>query len=396
MAMDTMRLESIQEGLGREKLDAVVCALPVNVLLLSGYWPVVGTSIAVVTREGKAVVLVPEDEAELAGHGWGQVRTFRPGSLENLQSAGEAARRPLGEILAELNVDKGRIGYEAAAAFEPASYASMHLYMGDLARLVQSAAGKCQLQAADGLLARLKAVKTSAEIDRIRQGGLVARMAFRAGAQGVRVGVNEAEAAAGFSTTLNTLSLREPGVQRGGGFVFCMSGPNSAQAFGAYARSRARRLGEGDLVLVHCNSYLDGYWTDITRTYTLGRMDERKQGMYEAVFAARGAALAAVRPGAKARDVDGAARRVLGERGFGEQFKHGTGHGVGFAAINHLARPRIHPASDDVLEEGMVFNIEPAIYVEGYGGMRHCDMVLVSGQGHELLTPFQEHAMEVG
>jgi Xaa-Pro aminopeptidase len=141
---------------------------------------------------------------------------------------------------------------------------------------------------------------------------------------------------------------------------------------------------------------VDGHWTDITRTYCLGRIDDRKQEMYDAMFAARGAALAAIRPGVRASDIDAAARNILKDKGFGDAFKHGAGHGVGFCAINHTALPRLHPASADVLAEGMVFNIEPAIYIDGYGGMRHCDMVLVTPDGHELLTLFQERPMEVG
>jgi Xaa-Pro aminopeptidase len=168
-----------------------------------------------------------------------------------------------------------------------------------------------------------------------------------------------------------------------------MSGPHSAEACGAYARSRGRRLSPGDLVLVHCNSYLDGYWTDVTRTYCLGEPGPRHAAMYAAVLAASAAALAAIRPGVRGRDVDRAARQALAERGFGEQFKHSTGHGVGFAAIDHNARPRLHPVSDDVLEIGMVFNVEPAVYLDGYGGIRHCDVVAVTEGGAAVLTPFQ-------
>jgi Xaa-Pro aminopeptidase len=87
--------------------------------------------------------------------------------------------------------------------------------------------------------------------------------------------------------------------------------------------------------------------------------------------------------------VDAAARNVLRSRGLSEAFKHATGHGVGFAAISHKARPRLHPCSDAVLEPGMVFNVEPAVYLDGYGGLRHCDVVLVTENGHALLTPFQ-------
>ena len=87
---------------------------------------------------------------------------------------------------------------------------------------------------------------------------------------------------------------------------------------------------------------------------------------------------------------------MIRRHGFGDDaFPHGTGHGVGFAAIDHTARPRLHPAADDVLQPGMVFNVEPAIYLEGYGGLRHCDMVVVTPSGAEVLTPFQTAAGEL-
>jgi Xaa-Pro aminopeptidase len=142
-------------------------------------------------------------------------------------------------------------------------------------------------------------------------------------------------------------------------------------------------------VLVHCNSYLDGLWTDITRTFCLGPTNKRFADLTKTLLQSRDAALGAIRPAALGRDVDACARKVLEKARLGKMFKHGTGHGVGFAAIDHLARPRIHPASDDVLEEGMVFNIEPAVYFENEFGLRHCDMVRVTQTGVELLTPFQ-------
>src|SRR5205823_5338313 len=145
----------------------------------------------------------------------------------------------------------------------------------------------------------------------------------------------------------------------------CMSGPNAARAGRAYARSRATRLRDGDLVLLHCNSYAEGYWTDITRTYSLGAAGAVNRRMFAAVLEARAAALATIRAGVRAADVDAAARRTLEAHGFGDAFTHQTGHGVGFAAINHDARPRLHPRSPDILDVGMVFNVEPAIYVAG-------------------------------
>ena len=144
----------------------------------------------------------------------------------------------------------------------------------------------------------------------------------------------------------------------------------------------------GDMLLIHCNSHVDGYWTDITRTYVLGEPTRRQQRIYEAIFAARTAAFAAVRAGVTGAQVDAAARSMLSLRGFTKEFRHGLGHGVGLAAINHNARPRLHPKSLDRLRPGMVFNVEPAVYISGFGGVRHCDVVAVKQTGPELLTPF--------
>ena len=107
-----------------------------------------------------------------------------------------------------------------------------------------------------------------------------------------------------------------------------------------------------------------------------------------AIDEARSAALEAIRPGTQASAVDAAARRVLTEHGFGKEFKHAVGHGVGFAAADPGALPRLHPKSPDELQAGMTFNIEPAIYIEGKGGMRHCDVVACTEDGAEVLTDF--------
>ncbi|HEY9425651.1 MAG TPA: M24 family metallopeptidase, partial [Gemmatimonadaceae bacterium] len=215
---------------------------------------------------------------------------------------------------------------------------------------------------------------------------------FRAGATHVTANASERAIAAAFAAAL---AVEARGDERSAGFVFCMSGPNAAKAGRAYARSRSRRIEQGEVALVHCNSQVGGYWTDITRCYCAGAPGAPAADMYDAVFEARAAALDALRPGARARDVDGAARAVLEQRGYGSAFTHGTGHGVGFAAIDHNAIPRAHPASPDILEAGMVFNIEPAIYLDGVTGVRHCDMVALGERGIALLTSFHDSAGEL-
>ncbi|MBV9610663.1 MAG: aminopeptidase P family protein [Acidobacteria bacterium] len=388
---DHDRIQRLCQALEGAGLDAIVCSLPANVLLLTGYWPVVGTAIAMVTREGRIAVIAPEDELDLADKGWAEIRSFKPGSLDKITNATEEARDPLRELAAELGITRARIGYEGAMS-EPASYAGMMIYGASMPHLLADAIPSSQQLPADELLLELRATKTARELDCIRRSCAVAAEAFEEASAQIRPGMMETEVGALFQGLLAVRGTH--GAERAGGFVYCMSGPNAAKAYAAYARSCSRRIARGDLVLVHCNSFVDGYWTDITRTYVIGEPDARAHELRDAVFAARAAALATIRPEVAAKEVDQAARRELQGRGFGENFKHPTGHGVGWVAIDHNARPRLHPASPDVLAPGMVFNVEPAIYIDGFGGIRHCDMVAVTNDGAEVLTPFQSGTQE--
>jgi Xaa-Pro aminopeptidase len=388
-APDRDRLQMIGEALNQHQLDAVVCTLPSRVLLLSGYFPVVGTSFAVATREQRVLLIVPEDERELAEKGYAEaILTYKPGRVDRIQTAAEAVVEPLHEAAHKFGLQHTRIGFEIAAASEPASYSAMNLFSGSINTILEQAIPHARFQPADALLADLAAVKTPCEVEQIRLSCKIAAASFERGSKRLQAGISEFEAANFVRDGFTSLAPGF-GVDRAEGFAWCMSGPNSAEAAAAYARSRARQLTPGDLILLHSNSQANGYWTDITRTYVLGAPDDRKHQLYTAVFAAREAALAVIRPGAYARDVDAAARDTLAHFGFAKEFKHSTGHGVGFSAISANARPRIHPASDEVLKEGMVFNVEPAVYFEGFGGLRHCDMVAVTANGAELLTPFQ-------
>ncbi len=383
------RVNRVGQALRESKMDEIVCSLPMNVLMLSGYWPVVGTGVVVASAEGRIGLLVPEDELDLAKQGWAdEIRTFQPGSLDALTTAAEAILDPLRDFAASFSKSPVRVGFESWETSEPASYAAMHFYGESMREVLEKAFHPATLIPADKILASLRARKTEFEVVQIHCACQIAGRAFEHGSGRLKAGQSELEIATMFRAPLSALAdIPEGG--RADGFAWCMSGADSALASGAYARSRTKRIQAGDLVLMHCNSYADGYWTDITRTYSMGRLDDRRKRMYDAVFLAREAALAAIRPGVKAANIDKAARDVLEARGFGPQFKHSTGHGVGFGAIDANAQPRLHPKSEDTIEIGMVFNVEPAVYFDGYGGIRHCDLVAATEEGAEVLTPFQ-------
>jgi Xaa-Pro aminopeptidase len=132
---------------------------------------------------------------------------------------------------------------------------------------------------------------------------------------------------------------------------------------------------------------MDGYCCDLTRTVVVGPPAPDASRLYEAVREAQAAAIAAVRPGIAASEVDAAARRVLESRGLGAAFGHGTGHGLG---IEVHEEPRVGKARTDLpptlLEPGMVFTIEPGAYLPGFGGVRIEDDVVVTDRGCEVLT----------
>jgi Xaa-Pro dipeptidase len=384
------RIARIQDALKAANLDALLCTLPSNVLMVSGYWPVIGTGMAVATRDGVIAVLVPNDEVQFAEHGWAQrIDTFSPASLDKMTTPALAASDPLRRLLHDLKVDCARIGYELGEASEPASYAGMHVYNSSVIDMLRYASPSAALAPANQIIDRLSATKTPTEVQRIRTACQIAAEAYAHGKSQLTDCRTEAEIASVYRAGFSVFGIGKRNVLRAEGFAWCMSGPNSAKAGAAFAHTGDRQIEQGDIVLIHSNSYADGYWTDITRTQVIGDENEKQRKIFAAIAEARQAAFAAIRPAVRAADVDGAAREVLRQHGFAKEFTHSLGHGVGFAAISANAHPQIHPQSSEILETGMTFNIEPAVYITGFGGARHCDMVAVTDSGMELMTDFQ-------
>lgn len=395
MTVDRDRVQWNGAAIRDAGLDALVCSLPENVLLLSGYWPVVGTAVALATAGGNVAVLAPQDEAEFARAGWAEpVETFQPSLLDRLTTAAEQAREPLRGLLQRLGLEHARIGCDFAESPTPSSYSSTHLYGSALPALLREIAPDAAVTPASAMLAALRSRLSAREIGLVRRATEIAGDAFRACADFIRPGLRERDVDGFLRAALASARGLDP-ASRAHGFAWCMSGPNSARAAAAFAHSTSRTLRPGDLVLVHCNSYLDGFWTDITRTFFLGRPDAQVTRLYNAVARARQAALAVIRPGVQASAVDAAARESLRDAGFADNFPHSTGHGVGMVAIDANARPRLHPKSPDVLQEGMVCNVEPAIYLQGLGGLRECEMLAITAGGYELLTSFLEMPREL-
>ena len=172
--------------------------------------------------------------------------------------------------------------------------------------------------------------------------------------------------------------------------VILASGPNGALP---HARPGDRVLTEGDLVVMDFGARFDGYCSDMTRTVCIGKADEKSRKIYDIVLEAQLASLSAVGPGKTGQEVDAIARRVITEAGYGEQFGHGLGHGVGLAIHEE---PRLSPKGNKTLKPGMVVTVEPGIYLPGLLGVRIEDLVLVTEDGYRVLNHSTKDFLELG
>ena len=167
------------------------------------------------------------------------------------------------------------------------------------------------------------------------------------------------------------------------------SGENGASP---HAETRDVEIPAGTLVTVDAGCRIGGYASDCTRTFATGDLPDELARAYEVCLAAELAGLEAMGPGVSGADADGAARRVIEEAGWGEEFGHGLGHGIGLEV--HEA-PTVRPESTDMLEAGNLVSCEPGIYIPGLGGVRIEDMVLITDDGRERLTSHDKQLIVV-
>ncbi len=226
----------------------------------------------------------------------------------------------------------------------------------------------------DGLVEDLRVVKDEAELAILREAVRLADDVMAAAGETVSPGMTERE----LSLELERL-IREGG--DGPSFpTIVAGGPNAAMA---HHSPGARPIGAGEPVIVDLGVRLDGYCSDITRTFTAGDSDGRFDEIYAIVLAAQVATEAGTRAGMTGREADALARQVITDAGYGGYFGHGTGHGVGLEI--HEA-PTLSPRGGSVLAAGAVASVEPGIYLPGWGGVRIEDLVVIGSKGVDVLT----------
>jgi Xaa-Pro aminopeptidase len=236
-----------------------------------------------------------------------------------------------------------------------------------------------------GLVEAMRAVKEESELDTIRRAAAVADEAFSRFVEGPFVGRPERELA----WRLESL-LRESGGEDLSFPVIVASGPTGGSP---HAVPGDRVVGAGETIVVDFGCRVGGYCSDCTRTLVTGELPDDLAHAYDAVKRAQEVGLAAVRAGADSGDVDAAARDVMEAEGLGGAFGHGLGHGLGLEVHE---QPWLNQEWPSTLQAGNVCTVEPGAYLPGRGGIRIEDLVIVTDEGAEVLTPFTKEPMTVG
>lgn len=234
------------------------------------------------------------------------------------------------------------------------------------------------------VLAPLRMRKSAVEIDALRRAAAAADAAVQAAWQACRPGASEAEIAAAADAAFRKAGA--PEVK----FTIVGTGPNSAFP---HHHTSTRPAKGGEPVLADLGARLDGYCSDITRMAYVGAPPSRYREIHAVVDEAVKAALAVTRPGVAIKEVDLAARRAIERAGYGPNFVHRTGHGIG---LSEHEPPSITHTNDLPLEEGMAFSVEPGIYLPGEFGVRLEDIVVVTSRGPEVLSRLPREVKIIG
>jgi len=233
-------------------------------------------------------------------------------------------------------------------------------------------------------LKNLRAVKDAQELTLIRRAIDISSNAFFHIMEILKEGVLEKEAAQEMESFMKRNSADAIGFD-----IIIASGKRSALPHG---KPSGKRIEKGDFILIDFGSGFQGYHSDQTRTVVCDKPSLEQQKIYQIVKEAHDKAIEKVRPDIPLSEVDGAARDHIRNQGYGEYFGHGTGHGIGLAVHED---PVVNSENKGLVQEGMVFTIEPGIYMPDWGGVRIEDMIRVTSHGAEVLTYLPDELREI-
>ncbi|MBE0415494.1 MAG: aminopeptidase P family protein [Dehalococcoidia bacterium] len=346
------RLNKLREKLEEKGLDAILISQGENRRYLSGF---TGSAGFLLISEKSTILATDFRYAE-------QAKSQAPDFVV-VQIEGELPRW-FPNLISTLRVKK--IGFESSD-LSFSTYRKLVAIMGEKSEK--------ELVPTEEFVESLRAVKDEEELELIIRAVEISDTVFEEVAPRIHPGMTEKELA----WEIEKL-LREKGSESVPFDIIVASGPNSALP---HHKPTDRAILSAEPVVIDMGARFKGYSSDLSRTICLGNQDEKFGKIYDLVLSALLTAIATIEAGMAGVQADSLARKVIEQGGCGENFGHGLGHGIGLAAHE---QPRLGRGSEDVLAEGMVFTIEPGIYIKGWGGVRIEDVVVLEKGKVKLLS----------
>ena len=348
------RVENLRKKLEEKELDAILISAPENRSYISGF---TGSAGYLVVSRHDAILATDFRYTEQAGKQSPDFQVIKLGSDWAWFL----------ELLKEHSMKK--IGFESHQ-MTVATYRQIAEAIQDLPSTDRPA-----LAATTGMVEALRTVKDQKELALLQRAIDVADATMEAVSPTIQPGETEREVAWRLEKT-----MRELGADSLSFDTIVAAGPNGAMP---HHRPSDKAVAPGEPIVIDMGAKVGGYCSDITRTVCVGEPDETFRKIYDIVLGAQLTAIATVRAGMSGGDADDLSRIVIAEADHGENFGHSLGHGVGLAVHEY---PRVGPKSNHTLEEGMVFTVEPGIYLSGWGGVRIEDVVLLEKNGARVLS----------
>ena len=375
-----MRHERVLRDARRAGVDALIVLAPANTYYVSGFRAITYSRPVLVVVSEQPVLIIPELEESHARlrSAIRTIRTYSDMALGGLtgKSTSQLAIDLTVDVMRDLGLRGKRVG------FEPTSFTvDGHAYL--------SQAWGEPLVPVKGLVERQRTVKDEEELHLIRVGCELAEHGMRVEVDDSVPGATEVEIMArGNAAMLEVAARRFPDLHITSG-----SRPVSGEkAVLPHSIPSGRRLRRGDVVIHGTGCVVEGYYSEDERTIFVGPPTSEQRRLFDVMVRAQQAAIAAIRPGVKCKEIDRAARGVIEQAGCGPQFTHRTGHGIG---IDIHEAPYFSASDETVLQAGMVMSVEPGIYVDGVGGFRHSDTIIVTESGRDVLTQFPKTLAEL-
>ncbi len=338
------RLSKLRQKLAEEEVDAFFISQPENRYYLSGF-----------DGSDGFLLITPQNTILATDFRYIEQAKRQAPDYEIFQITNNIADWFPG-LVAELNLK--RLGFEAG-------HITFALYQ-QLTDALNKAKSRLKLVSVDRLVESLRAIKEPEEIELVAKASAISDSAFEYIEDKIHVGISEKEVAWEIEKF-----MREQGSQTIPFEIIVASGSNSALP---HAQPSEHAIRSGEPIVIDIGARIGGYGSDLTRTICLGSHNDAFNKVYDTVLEAQLAAIAAVKEGMTGEEADNLARKVIKQAGYGEAFGHSLGHGVGLAPHE---LPRLGPNSLEHLVNGMIFSIEPGIYLTGWGGVRIEDTVVM-------------------